>query len=509
MNYGAFNSFGCDAAPQSGDNTMLRDGVSNSAGLLGTLLITAVLSAGAASAASLNPKDAYDYYFDGGVSSDTNAYGTVAALVSGGVASNSTSVDANIGIRQGGGLWSDSEVGSNVWRFSVFGGIESNDEVDGKWFLPLTLYSGVTSLASTGGILDWQSGLYGGVENSAHADAEQYINCVMNSGVLNQHTVGGQLCVVPYLSGGIHVEDAINASVMGGLTVLGGVVSEDKADAATLKSGRIMVGGVVSLSAVASDVQVGIVLNPTEVPSLDSIGGQVRADQLFQGGIVSVGEPYANMALAAELDGGVSNSGTFNSELVSSATLLGGTDGVWTVGADMRKWATLSYGVESVSIVESLPLRSNVFLYDGAESSGANDASIDLSAVIFGGYSQDCRVVAGQVIGCAMNDGLHSFSSTDHSLKVSTSLNNGVSSTNTSDAFSVIQNIFAGGVESSASTWTQLVVSQTLFGGLEDSYSFNDAEIASYFGDMLHNNGALEIGSATVLLEIETPEGDS
>jgi hypothetical protein len=509
VNYGAFNSFGCDAAPQSGDNTMLRDGVSNSAGLLGTLLITAVLSTGAASASSINPKDAYDYYFDGGVSSNTNAYGHVAALISGGVSSSTSIVDSGIGIRQGGGLWSDSEAGSNVWRFSVTGGIESNDEVDGKWFLPLTLYSGVTSLATIGGILDWQSGLYGGVENSAQTDATQYIDCLMNSGVLNQHVVGGQLCVVPYLTGGVHTEDAVNASIMGGLTVLGGVASDDKADAATLKSGRIMVGGVDSLSAVASDVRVGIVLNPTEVPSLDSIGGQVRADQLFQGGIVSVGEPYANMVLTAELDGGINNVGVCNSELVSSATLLGGTDSLSVVESLTRKWATLSYGVTSASVVDSMPLRSNVFLIEGADSTGFIHATADLSAVVFGGYSQDCRVGAGQVIGCAMNGGLASTSFTNYSWHLSPVLNNGVGSTDAADASSVIQNIFAGGVSSSASTWTQLVVSQTLTGGLEDSYSFNDAEIASYSGDMLHNNGALEISSATVFLEIETPEGDS
>jgi hypothetical protein len=156
-----------------------------------------------------------------------------------------------------------------------------------------------------------------------------------------------------------------------------------------------------------------------------------------------------------------------------------------------------------------MPLRSNIFLVGNNKSTTELHGIFQIDVVLFGGYSQASKIDAGRIISSNLNSGNSSSNVAEAKLRTSVTLDSGVSSNTFAEASSVIQNIFAGGVKSTAFAWTQLVVSQTLTGGLEESYSFNDAEITSYFGDMLHNNGKLEISSATILLEIETPEGDS
>ena len=108
MNYGAFNSFGCDSATQSGDNTMLSEGLSSVSSIVGAIVTSVMLASGISTAStSLNPKQAYDYYFTGGIYSSTNSYGKVAGLFSGGVHTTTTDINGSIGILRKGNVVSD------------------------------------------------------------------------------------------------------------------------------------------------------------------------------------------------------------------------------------------------------------------------------------------------------------------------------------------------------------------------------------------------------------------
>lgn len=510
MNYGAYNSYGCNSQPLSGDNTILDGGLSSSvSSIVSALIVGAMLAGGPASAQSVYEATAYSYSFPGGVASDTNAYGRVALVVSGGVHTASTEIGADIGIRQGGGVWSDSFVDSNVWRFSVRGGLHGTSEIDGKWFLPITLYSGITSLAETGGVLDWKAGLYGGIESNAHQDQTYIISSMLNSGLVSIHSHGGVLQCSPLLSGGIQTEDALSASVMGGATLLGSLSSSSKVDSPDMKSGRNLYYGVESLSGVEATAQVWAVLNPTETPSLDSLGGQVRTDIRFQGGMVSVGEPYANMILAAELDDGFGSSARLGSELQASPRIQGGSDSTSGVGASYRLWASLAGGADSVSVVESSALRSSILLRDGIDVTGFVDAMHALDAIRHGGMSQSQRIESALGLHIKLNYGVESVSTNNAAYRLSPTAVGGMDSTSLISSSIKGNQILPSGVGSAATLWTQLVVSQTLGGGIMDSYSLADAEISSYYGDMLHNTGALEVSSATLPLNIETPKGDT
>jgi hypothetical protein len=512
MNYAAFNSFGCDSVAPSGDNTTLSEGLSSVSNIVGAIVISAMLASGVSTASTnLNPKQAYDYSFTGGVSSDTNSYGNVAGVFSGGVYTSTTDVYSDIGIKQGGGLWSDCYADASPIRFSVTGGLSSDSIIEGKWFLPLTLYSGVNNNESTGGDLYWRSGMYGGVEESSLIGATLIHDSVMNYGLKSENYVSSTIQAVSKLTSGVHSEDLVISSVMGSTILVGTpIASDDYCDAPDMKAGRMLYDGTASTSSVDSYTTVDCVLNGLGPLSTSHVDYNLQTSHKLSSGIVSVGEPDCNLILSSDLNEGLGSFSSVNSELISSAKLLdNASNSSDCISANYICWATLSEGTSSNSVVGSMPMRSNIFLAGNDESNSKLDGIIQIDAVLFGGYSQASKIDAGRTISSNLNNGYFSSNTLGAKLRTSVTLDNGVSSSAFAEASSVIQNIFTGGVKSTAFAWTQLVVSQTLKGGLAESSSFNDAEISSYYGDMLHNNGGLEISSATILLEIETPKGDS
>jgi hypothetical protein len=491
---------------------MLSNGLGSVSNIVGAIAISAMLASGISTASTkLSPKQAYDYPFIGGISSDTNSYGNVAGVFSGGVHTTNTAINGNIGIKQGGGFWSDSYADASPIKFSVTGGLSSTSKVESKWFLPVTLYSGITSGESTGGLLYWRAGMYGGAEGVSFIDATLISSTAMNYGLTSENSIDSTIQAVSKLYSGVHSEDLVISAVMGSTYLLGTpITSNDFCNAPDMKTGRFIRGGADSTSSVNSYTIVDCVLTDLGVLSISDVDYNLQTNNKLSNGVVSVGEPDCNLILSAELDGGINDSSSTNSELISSASLIGdASSSDCSVSADYNCWATLSEGVSSNSIVESMPLRSNIFLAGNSESTTELDGIIQIDAVLFGGYSQASRIDAGRIISSNLNNGNSSNNIAEAKLFASAILDSGVNSNTVAEASSVIQNIFAGGVKSTAFMWTQLLVSQTLKGGLAESYSFNDAEIASYYGDMLHNNGKLEISSATILLEIETPEGDS
>ena len=209
--------------------------------------------------------------------------------------------------------------------------------------------------------------------------------------------------------------------------------------------------------------------------------------------------------------------------VVTTATL----DAGYTIDACMVG------GLTQNSVVDSHGIIANILLRDGIESSNTFSALLVADSELDDGIAQTLTVLRADLRADAViSGGAAANSSIDAALRCSITLSGGVSTYSLIDSHLVcsiklfnaefytnavvdavlIPNVHLNyGVAAQNETGGTLRIVPPIIvtGGVYSDYQLSDADISSYYGDMLHNTWQLEITSATELLEISSPIGDS
>jgi hypothetical protein len=216
---------------------------------------------------------------------------------------------------------------------------------------------------------------------------------------------------------------------------------------------------------------------------------------------------------ATLLDGVISDY-VFKADGIFSNILVGGVDASWTLKANCAFSDVLSDGVISSWTLKANNILSDVLSGGLARTFGIGSKYI-ISCVVNGGISQSETLYAGLsrtlVGGVAYdwalphNDLLGYYGALNTCI-VNYGTLNGTSNTG-EDITLLIGCVVNGGISQSETLSAGL--SLTFVGGITSTWRLTDTDISSYYGDMLHNTWQLAIESATLILEINTPIGDS
>lgn len=347
----------------------------------------------------------------------------------------------------------------------------------------LTETGGITCDSILSSLLISSAILVGGMFSVS--DAEGQIPTVLQGNIGSTSGVGGSFAITIVLQGGITEQHSV--------------------------------GGVLDF---APSLRGGIKVNP-------SVGGQLKTHVLLQTSqlgqrSVTSGEP---IRADTALNGGVYGTGYITSYLVSDTVLL----------AD---------GVKSDSIIDSVDMELGASLDDGVSSTSSVGGSLKYPCYLRGGVLWTDLVGKEIDIDALLQDGIQYLNSMGGTLKISPVGNGGINSSATFSARQQLSPAANGGVASSAYLDSKFNISDRLFGGLTSvnilggkgitasqilrggitpaagnslsgslkanaklqgavtSHSIVGGDIVQGFLDPLLNTSALEIRSATVLLEV-------
>jgi len=337
-------------------------------------------------------------------------------------------------------------------------------------------------------------------------------NCVLSGGIFNTPATGGN--VSAQLGGGVNS----SAQVGGGwfiTTLLShGIHSQSVVDSIRMRSSPGLVGGIHSassyggqmltrvrlqmISPVGDSTQVGSRLNFFS-GMRGGINGTSYVSGLITGGtFLGAGGVHSTSGLGgvllhtdhARLNGGFGTKSDMGGRLLYSIKLIGGILVTHSVGKELDIQALLQNGITNVGGLSTHPMRISPKLNSGMGSYSELGAKVKLSPFSNGGVSST------SVLG-----GVH---------RISAKLQNGMSSTNThnSNGISASQKL-RGGLESTSTSDAKLRTHIRLKDGIVSAGNSLGGDIVEGFRDPLLNNWALSIVSATVLLEIFTPESDT
>lgn len=493
--------------------------------------IGAILQSGAESYGYINPNQ-YTYTLTGGVHQTSNAYGNVAALVSGGI-SRTNEVGGYVASFLSGGIGSSVMADTKPLTLSFNAtNPHSNSELRGALYIPITLPFGISNAGELGGELYWKPGQYGGIDASNTLDGGITADCFMLTDIAGTSTVEANMFSSPILSGGAHSLTVIESGSHFNAMLSGGTASQ------TLLSSNMNTGRTLSPSDMSSYASVGGKYHyPCHLTGgvviFHELGGEWDVSPMLSGGMVTVCSTDAGLVSNADLEGGIEVNTSTDSRLQSSPK-LGGTPVVSnsSIAGGYALGAVLHSGIDNANLVDSNGIIANIFLRGGIGASGFTSATLladgelddgiaqtlsvvraDIRAdsVVAGGVSSTNMTAANLNTRVVLSGNLASSQTIDSRLMTHLFIFAGFSSPNTFDAGLKSDARLNHGVSVTSSTGGLLRVTPPIIvtGGIHTDYQLSDADISSYYGDMLHNTWQLEIASATELLEISTPIGDS
>jgi hypothetical protein len=209
------------------------------------------------------------------------------------------------------------------------------------------------------------------------------------------------------------------------------------------------------------------------------------------GGVVSGWTIQSSVLVSEFMAGGVASSWTLKANALFSDVLSGGVASSWTLNANAVFGDVLSGGVASSCALKANAVFGDV-LSGGVASSCALKANDIFSDVLCGGISSGWTLPCGTLL--------------DYYGVLNTRTLNGTSSAY-EDTTLLIDCVINGGVSQPETLSAEL--SLLFFGGVSSTWRLTDIDVSSYYGDMLHNTWQLAVTSATLILEINTPIGDS
>jgi hypothetical protein len=363
-------------------------------------------------------------------------------------------------------LGGSSVMGNNA---TCTGGIASACVLAAGYFISAILSGGISSDPSVGGRT--ATLLQGGCESTSTPGGIQFITSVLRGGISKDCEVGSlDLGFSPSTTGGVESDVSFGGQLrthvrlqtedtLGFLSIVGGLY----------KLSHGLTGGVYSTGYPGGGIRGGTVLISDGIKSNSVVSGTIYTGRALSGGVYSDEQVQGKLRYPAILSGGILATHEVGKELDIEAILKG--------------------GAIQVGELSPHPMRIGSALNSGMGSNTLFNAKIILSPNSNGGVSSNATF--------------------DSKYKISAKLHGSLASSSViaSSGITASQRL-QGGVESTESSDAKLRTHVRLQGVVNTSSNSLGGDIVEGFHDPLLNTWALEIRSATVLLEIFTPESD-
>lgn len=353
-------------------------------------------------------------------------------------------------------------------------------------------------------------------------------NAVLSGGIACASLVSSALITGAILTGGLFsVSDAqgrVAAQLRGGTVVavgMGGklfmtanlqqgIHSSYTLDSLPLSFDPALKSGIKCPSELGGQLLTNILLQTPQLGKHTQIGGSMRADTAVNGGIektayvgggirgstvlVSDGIKCTttlgsnDMKLGRSLSGGLASGTTVGGSLHYPAYLRGGILGTWELGKELDCEARLQQGILSICDM---------------------GGGLLISPVGNGGIQTSWTFGANQLLSPAANGGIGKNPSMGADLKVTAKLQQGINKTCQLGGKGITASqVLRDGINSPTPTLGGQLKAQALLQGGMASPGILHGEMVQGFQDPLLNTWALEIRSATVLLEVQHPSSD-
>lgn len=432
------------------------------------------------------------------------------ALLAGGLAAMSILSAALVsGAVLAGGLESSPDAGGRVSK-SLDGGIYSGSLVDGRQFKTANLQLGIFSGCGIGSNIGLADGLTGGVASGIDLGGQIVAGAVLRTAdtVADISMLGGGIGYDAWLAGGIDSTSYTSGNVVGSTVMFGDGIKSDSALDGDLNYGRVLGGGTDSTSTPGGNWFYDAHLSGG-VFSLSDIFQGLSISPRLQDGMVSVavaGSPV--MRISAELDDGIGSSAVFNAQIIVSPNSNYGVDSGAAVYGEYRIGAVLTGGAGCASVVDGVALRAAQRLQGGISASGLLSAGRMIGCAMNGNASSDATFSSNLISGARLHSYVFADTALAADLRIGAVLTGHAESTHAVGSALTVFNNFTGGIASDAALGAGLLVNPSLTDGVSSGNSAG-GDIAQGFRDPLLNTWALEILSATPILEIETPLQDN
>jgi hypothetical protein len=277
-----------------------------------------------------------------------------------------------------------------------------------------------------------------------------------------------------------------------GITLSYGTSSTTTLDMKYFTTGNFS-GGLISYLDVGGECDCNALLQ-SGIQSADTLGGGIIGSNISSGGIFRAGRYLgAGIRLSPVLVEGINKSTSANSGYRIGAVLTGSLLGSSLVGSKDIKSSVMLQGAIPSAVDYGAGLVIGSTGVGGLSRDSGFDSLLNVSAVLQGNLPEAGWELASNFASIPkLKDGINSGSLLQAGQKTDNKL------------------FDPEGIKNSTEVGRQIKVEPAIIGGV---YSFNltmsDTDIASFYGDMLHNTSQLEIASATQVLEIEVPIGDT
>lgn len=362
--------------------------------------------------------------------------------------------------------------GPFVWghNASLLGGIAIGNTLAGAYRIDAILSGGMENQPTSGGNIS--ALLQGGIESVSDIHGKWFITIFLSNGIFSQGGLSSTLLgVADALRGGVE-----SPSFWGGQIIAGANLKVADTVGDTNQVGGVQALGHILTGSLASYTQ----LNGNLIGSTVLVGGGIATSSLV-GGALREG---------VKLQGSLASSSTVGGIRKNNAILSGGILAIHAVGKELDISARLQQGIMSVGSQNINPMRVSPRLQQGLMSTHTFNGKLILSPRRQGGINSLAMVGGGYKISSRLQGFLASGQSfNSNGLKASQRLQ--------------------GNLKSSCSSNAGIRITARLQMGVYSDYHVLGGDIAQGFRDPLLNTWALELRSATILLEIFTPKEDT
>ena len=484
-------------------------GVQNSTFVDGGYLISPPLKSGVFSSTFIND-NSYTYPFMDGLYCSSNLQSTLNIGILGGINSNSK-VEGLWGVRNVGGLYGNTNV-DGIITTSLRGGVISSAYLNAYLYLPVTLPGGISrSFTTLEGSIVFNSGMFGGIYSYPDTTSLYLIDSVLHNGVFSNHLVGGNILASALVKDGINSNYSLSANGIIDISLKGGLPSS-VTTSGELKSNFSLNYGLASNTLV--DMKYFSTGRFTGgLISYLTLGGECDCSVLLQSGIQMSATMGGGMQGSAIIGGGIFRAGHhFNSGIRLSPVLISEKTNSSYIQSNYIIDALLVDGLNSYSIVEANDLLASINLQGEISSNAVFYSNIIINPSLLGGIESTCNVVSNLIIDGSLSGGFDIPYSLLGDLDCSPMLQGSLFNETIVNSTQKVDNVLGDtyGIASGVYFGGQIKIEPVIIGGIySPSMYVNDNDISSYIGDMLHNTSQLGIASATQILKIEVPIGDT
>lgn len=365
--------------------------------------------------------------------------------------------------------------------------------------------SGLNGSGSNGN----NASLSGGISTTKNLSASFIISAVLAGGLFVDLEAKG--AISQKLQGGIEATQSVGGKHkienknQGGIYVTTLIDSLELGLEPSLKSGIFSfnsVGGNLSASAVLTTTQLGV---GSTVDSPVMGRGTVLVDGIRTSSYVT-GNIVGSTVLFGD---GVKSTTQLGGDVKSGRLLSGGNSSNWEVGGKYHYPAYLSGGIYKLTEVGK-EIDISPLLQDGIQSVNSLGGLLRLHSVGNGGVERSFTFDSVLRISPNLSQGVSSNHSLVGSIKIDAKLQGGINTENYIDGSGIIATQrLTGGITFGPSKVDggQILGDAVLTSGLSSSSQVG-GDVYQSFVDPLLNTWALEVRSATVLLEILHPNED-